>query len=464
MTGRRPRVAVLVAVALAVAVTGFVVTGLTTHGDGSDGSGRPAPPSPPTSGAADALSRAIAQQQARLRASPGDYSGWAALGAAYVQQARVTADPSYYPKAEGALRRSLALNTAANDGAMTGMGSLENARHDFAAARSWARRALTINASSAPAYGVLGDALTQLGDAAGATAAIQRMVDLKPGVGSFARASYDLEQRGDVANARALLTRALADATDRSDLAFCHQYLGELAFNNGDPGSAAHEYALGLVADPSYTPLLEGKAKAEAALGRTADAVRDYTTLVDTVPQPQYVVELGELLQATGQRAAADAEYALLATELRLFAAAGVTDDLTPAEFYADHGDPPGALAHARAEWGRRKNVLVADALAWALHANGRDAEALPYARAATRFGWRNALFAYHRGMIENALGQRSAARADLAAALAVNPHFNPLAAPIARRTVDGLAIHLRGRGSAAPPEAMVAGSLGGRR
>lgn len=54
----------------------------------------------------------------------------------------------------------------------------------------------------------------------------------------------------------------------------------------------------------------------------------------------------------------------------------------------------------------------TADALAWALHVNGRDAEALPYAHRATATGYRNAAFLYHRGVIELATGHRTAGRA----------------------------------------------------
>ena len=43
----------------------------------------------------------------------------ASLGLAYVQEARITADPSYYPKAEGVLRRSIALDRKDNDVAAT---------------------------------------------------------------------------------------------------------------------------------------------------------------------------------------------------------------------------------------------------------------------------------------------------------------------------------------------------------
>src|SRR4051794_36677454 len=57
------------------------------------------------------LARSITTTQAQLREEPRNWLAWASLGAAYVQQGRATADPTYYPKAEQALRRSLALNT-----------------------------------------------------------------------------------------------------------------------------------------------------------------------------------------------------------------------------------------------------------------------------------------------------------------------------------------------------------------
>ena len=55
----------------------------------------------------------------------------------------------------------------------------------------------------------------------------------------------------------------------------------------------------------------------------------------------------------------------------------------------------------ARAEWDRRHSIAVADALAWQLHANRRDTEALTYADQALRLGTRNPLFLFHRAAIE---------------------------------------------------------------
>ena len=55
------------------------------------------------------LAQEIASLQTQLRSSPGDWRSFANLGLAYVAQARITADPSYYPKAQGVLERSLKL-------------------------------------------------------------------------------------------------------------------------------------------------------------------------------------------------------------------------------------------------------------------------------------------------------------------------------------------------------------------
>ncbi len=430
-------------IAVAVLLLGVTV-GAYVHGHGrhdARASASPGAPSVTPAGVVGGgtIAQSIARAQQRLRDAPTDYRTWAELGAAYVQQGRITGDPSYYPKSDGALKRSLQLNQADNWEALTGMGALANARHDFTAALSWGRKAQAVNAYSASVYGVLNDALTQLGDYPAARAALQKMLDLHPGIPAYARASYDFEERGLVDQATAALQRALAEASEPADVAFCRYYLGELAFNGGNLDEAATQYRLGLAADPAYDPLLAGKAKAEAARGDATTALRDYATVTGRVPQPQYLLEYGELLQSLGRTAEAAQQYRLLDVEQRLLKANGVTDDLTSAQFEADHGSPAAAVQHGKVEWGRRHSVLVADALGWALHRAGRDAEALTYAQQANRLGWRNAVFHYHLGMIELGLGQREAARRDLTQAARINPHFSPLQATAARTALASL-------------------------
>ncbi|HEV7464779.1 MAG TPA: hypothetical protein VGP96_00670 [Candidatus Dormibacteraeota bacterium] len=390
-------------------------------------------------GAPDVLMRSIVTSQEHLRRVPGDWEAWAELGAAYIQEGRITVDPSYYPKAEGALHQSLQLQPDGNVTAMVGMGALASARHDFQSALDWAQRARAVNDHNGGVEGVVTDALTQLGHYPEARVAVQRMVEIAPGLASFSRASYDLEEHGDVPGARAALERALADAFTPADRAFARHYLGELAFNSGQLEEAARQNAAGLQEDPGYVPLLEGRARVEAAQGQGDAAVRDYSDAIARVPQPQYVIELGELQASLGHATEAQHAFDLVRAEDRLFAADGVDIDLEDAVFEADHGDPAAAVSKAQAEWVRRQSVLVADALGWALHQAGDDRQALGYLDTALALGWRNALMLFHRGMVERSLGMAAAARRDLSAALSTNPHFSVTWAPVAARALAAL-------------------------
>jgi tetratricopeptide (TPR) repeat protein len=402
-----------------------------------------APQSTPSANAptADPLSRAISALQKNLERSPRNSRAWSDLGLAYVQQARLTADPTYYPKAEGAFAKSLALEPTDNALALVGQATLAAARHDFARALVLVNRSLRINSYNATAYGVKTDALTELGRYDEALVAVQRMLDLRPGLDAFARASYQRELRGDIAGARELLQRSVDDASSPADKAFALYYLGELAWNNGDPATARRSYDAALAADPAYLPAVTGQAKTLAAAGDSTAALSLYREAVQSQPQPAYVVELGELLESTGQAKAAAEQYDVVRATEQLFAAQGANVDLELALFEADHGTAANALKYATSAYRTRPDsVLTEDAYAWALHKAGRDSEALQMARRAARLGTRLPYLRYHLGAIEAALGDRAGARTDLRAALALNPSFNPLQAPKARALLRSLA------------------------
>src|SRR5262245_8654548 len=114
----------------------------------------PAAPGPAAvpGGSTSTLDRWIHTAQAKLDRREQDPRTWADLGRAYVEKARITANPAYYTKADGALRTSLAQQPDGNGPALVGMGALANARHDFAAARSFGERAAAILPDTAAVY------------------------------------------------------------------------------------------------------------------------------------------------------------------------------------------------------------------------------------------------------------------------------------------------------------------------
>lgn len=382
--------------------------------------------------AADA-SRSITSLQSRLRKYPADWTSWATLGFLYTQQARLTGDPSYYGKADGAFAQSLKVHPDDNAAALTGQATLAAARHDFVRALALAKASQAINGYNAPNLGVMTDALGELGRYQESFKTLQQMVDLKPGVPSYTRVSYSYELRGDLVGAKFGLDQALEIAQNPADAAFALQYLGELAFNAGDLDSAGQRFAEGLSRDPTYVPLLAGRARVEAAKGNTAAALRDWQKVTGLLPEPAYLIEYADLLKSLGRTAEASAQYKIVDATIRLFRAQGANVDLELAVYNADHGRSRAALESAGSEIRRRQSVHVQDAYAWALHSAGRDKEALTYARQAQKLGMRNALFAYHRGIIEQSLGMNTQARASLTEALKINPHFSPLQAPKAR-------------------------------
>jgi tetratricopeptide (TPR) repeat protein len=402
--------------------------------------GRPAPSADPSTPVVqNRLVASITRAQERLTTLPGDYTTWAALGVAYLEQARVSADPSYYPKSEGALKRSLEIRPVDNDQAVTGLGALANARHDFATALSYATKAIAINGYSADAYAVLTDAQTQLGHATQATGAVQHLLDLKPGLSALTRASYDLELHGQDAHAVELMRRALGDAVDSADIAFCRYQLGELAFAHGDLAGALASFQQGLAADPSYLPLIQGRAQVLAAQGQLDKALADYATVTNRTPTPAALLEYASLLRLAGRSADATAQLDLAAAAQAVFTANGGLDDLAGAALAIAQGKPADAVRLAQREWQRRQFSDVADTLAWSLHLAGHDRDALGYAGKAQTLGAHNARYLFHQGAIEFALGDREAARTHLRAALAVNPRFSPMDAPEAARMLTTL-------------------------
>ena len=433
MTLSRARVLpVLVAVVLAV---GLLLAGavLGAPDDVADG--------PVASSAEAAAPGSIEALQARLADLPGDYPGWAALGQLYVDRARTTADPAWYAKAQQALDRSLEEQPEDNAVALTGLASLQASQHDFAAAEASARRALEVNAFDPTAYGVLTDALTELGRYDEAAGALQQMADVDPGFAALTRISYARELRGDTAGAQAAMQSALDSAGSGADAGFALLHLGELAWAyDGDPAAAQVHFEQGLVRDPESLALQAAAARAAAAQGRTEEAMAAYERVTARVPVQQYLVEHAELLAAAGRPEEAADQLELVRTSITLLEAGGSVVDLETALFEADHGTPEDALAAARAAYDARPgNVFAADALAWALHASGRSAEALTFSEQALALGARPASFLYHQGMIAEAAGQPDLARASLTEALEVNPHFSVAHAATARETLARL-------------------------
>ena len=361
------------------------------------------------------------------------------LGLAYQQRARETGDPTYFSRSGNALAKA-----GAAGGPLPliiqGRAALANSRHQFHEGLSLARRAIRQDPENAGAYGALGDALLNLGRYEAAFRAYDRMVVLAPGIASLTRVSNARDLLGRPTAAESAIRFALdIDHAVPEHVAWTRVQLGNLEFNQGRPSRAAVSYRAALRHDPGYVHAEAGLARVDAAQGRYAAAVTRLRRVVAELPIPAYVILLGDVLAASGDESAARREYALVGAIERLFAANGVRTELQTAVFDLDHGrNVADAVARARAAYRAAPSIYAEDALAWGLYRTGRCVAARPHSVSALRLGTRDALIVFHRAMIERCLGSDSAA-SWFGKALAINPNFSLVWAPVARRAAAAL-------------------------
>ena len=372
--------------------------------------------------------RSINTLKARVRADPQDAVANAQLGLALLQRVRETADVTLYAQATQALDAAIKIDPKQID-ALIGQGTLALAQHRFSDALDWGQKAREADTFRAAAYGVIGDALTELGRYDEAAAAIDKMVATRPDLSSYSRIAYQRELHGNVDGAIQAFELAIsAGGPATENTSWTQVQLGNLYFNRGQLDLAQQQYAGALASRTDDPFAIAGLAKVSAARGDLSTAINSYEQITQRLPLPEFVIALGDLYAVTGHPEKARAQYEIVRAIQKLNASAGMNVDMELALFEADHGgDPAATVERARAAYSHRPSIHAADVLAWALYRNGQQAEAARYSAEALRLGTRDAAMLYRAGVIANTNGDTAAARAHLQEALATNPHFSIL-------------------------------------
>ena len=365
--------------------------------------------------------------QSALREDPSNVAAYAALGEAYLQRARATGDPSLYSRAgrafDAALRRD-----ATDPGALIGAGTLAGLRHDF---RDQLRRGLAARRAApdlARPYTVIADAQIELGRYGPAAHSIQRLVDLKPGLAAYARASYFRELTGDLSGAvEAMRLAASAGGTPES-VAYVQALLGDLQLQRGELGVARTAYLAALRSMPDYPRGLIGLARLDAAGGDYGSAAARLRRATDQLPLTSALTLLAEVEQAEGRPEAADADLAAAHAQQRILRSSGARPDAEAVLFEANHGSRAEAVRLGRRVWLAAPSVRSADALGWALTRAGRPRQGYAFARRALTLGSGDALFRLHAGISAMKTGHPGETAHDLAIAEAARAALSPRA------------------------------------
>ena len=356
------------------------------------------------------LDWAIAKDTLAAQKTPGDPKAWTDLGDALMQKARETADLSYYGLAETDYKKALARDPKSVP-ALDGMAWVTSDRHEFEQSKAWAGKALALDPNSQDAYGLLGDADQELGNYPAAYAHYQKMLDLRPDLASYSRGGHLLWITGNFRQGAGLMVKAIdAGGPYAESTGWCRAQLGLMLYSEGHQAAAEQTLRDALTTTPRNYRVLMALGRAEAGRGDDAGAIDCYQKAIDVVPQVEAVAALGDLYALSGRKADAEQQYRLAENIDRIQKANGVRGGWQMSLFRANHDrELPEALADAQEEYKTRKNVYAADALAWCLYKTGHYPEAAAMKQ-----------------------GDRKAARAYLSQAIALNPNFSPVDAPLA--------------------------------
>lgn len=374
----------------------------------------------------------------RINEDPGSPAGYVGLASIHIRRARLSGDFSLNSKADAAIDRALAI--APDDPASLKLkASLHLTFHRFAEALRLGRRLEQDYPADAFVQGILTDANVELGNYDDATAAAQKMVDLKPNSAAYSRVGHLRSLHGDTAGALEMyrLAARTADPADRESQSWCLNSLGDVLRRSGRWSDAEKVYDESLTVLPDYHLALAGKARTRFAAGDKETAVTIIEKLNQRLPNAENSIFLGDLYKLTGRESDAAGQYELA----EVLESSPANDDRKRlALMWADQDRRlDEALAIVKNESELRRDVFTLDALAWVLYKSGQLSEARRAAREALNLKTNDARILYHAGMIEKALGNREEAIRLLTLAVKTNPAFDPIQADIARRALAEL-------------------------
>lgn len=357
------------------------------------------------------LDQQIRATQAKVR-EKADVPHLERLATLFIGKARASGDPGFYKLTE-ACADAMPAAGGGEFAAKLLRGHVRHALHDFAAAEAIARdlvarRGLFLD------HGLLGDVLLDLGQLDQARAVYQRMLDLKPGLQSYARAAQMRWLAGDLAGCRELLALAASAGSSRDpeSLAWVLSRRAQLELEANDPATAVRfaDEALALVADYPAARLARGRAT--LAQGTAAEAAPHLQSAAASFPLPEYLWAHADALRVSGDDAGA------AAVEAELLRTGATEDPRTFALWLATTGrEPARALQLAQAEFRARQDPHTLDVLALARLRNSDLAGAETAMQQALATGVRDARLFVHAALIAEAVGDHGAARQHRAAA-----------------------------------------------
>jgi tetratricopeptide (TPR) repeat protein len=204
---------------------------------------------------------------------------------------------------------------------VVGLGSLALIRHEFRRALAYGRRAQRLLPGSYRPYGIVGDALVELGRYDEAFAAFDRMVSLRPGLASYARVAYARELTGDRVGHVPHAPGARLAAGQPEPTAWAHVELAKLELALGRTDAARRHSQAALRVFPATRPHVSNSPAPRPQQAACRRRSAPLGSRASETPTAQAVALLGDLLERGRADEGGRRQRATVAVIQRLLAA-----------------------------------------------------------------------------------------------------------------------------------------------
>jgi pentatricopeptide repeat protein len=381
--------------------------------------------------------KSVEYYKEQIKLHPETVKNYVELAQIFLQEARITGrHHEYIPVARKLLDKALNINPA-NFDAKVAKASILMTLHQFQKAMDEISEAIKSNQYSAAAYGVLVDALVELGRYDEAVKACDKMIGLRPDLRSYARASYLRELFGqNDAAVKAMIMAADAGQNGQENRAWTLYNLGNLFLNEGKLDSAQFVFNGILQERGNYDYALCGLADIDALKSNYSEALEYYVKAAQSSSNHIITEKLADLYKVMGMKENEKEMVTKVLESFRLHELDGFDIDLEYARFCANHDiNLKEALSRIENEFSRRpNNIDILDAYSWTLFKIGKHNEAVPLIQKAMHLNSKRALLHYHAAVIYNSINDNKSAYEYLTRSFKENPYVDILTGADARK------------------------------
>jgi tetratricopeptide (TPR) repeat protein len=374
--------------------------------------------------------------QNKIASNPSDTKSIIALANYFILEGRATGNYAYYDKAAMKLVNDVLKIDANNFEALTLKALVYMSQHHFADGLATAQLARNIIPYNAFVHGILVDGYVEMGIYDTALVSAQNMMDIRPDLRSYARASYLREINGDYPGAIEAMKMAIdAGAPGDEATEWSRIQMGHLYENIGDLKNAEMNYQIALTERPGYMYALAGMARLALASKDYNRAIYYYQAAAKDAIEGAFKEEMATVYFLSGQKEKATTLTKEVVAELDKNAQAANADesighyaDKELAYAYLSINNYDKALEHALLEYNRRpKNIEVNETVAWMYYKKGEAAKALPYLKAAFNTNSKNPTLMCRAGLIFAKTGDVANAKKLLQQGLQSNANIDEL-------------------------------------